>query len=467
MPIKDPPDSRMGGKGGTWGQGLFKELHWFSSAHEASMFATGYWCQGCDVYFGLGISPKDYGTHNRCSSTEVAGFPGFWLKISRNGENHADENMPADKAAIKAMLAEFPLEPSFVVYSGGGMHAHWKFVSPWLFVSAEQRWLGRQAEKAFVETFRASAIRHGFKIDDAHNLASVLRLPGCFNYTLNPPKKVELIAASGKEYQPCEFIDCLFSRKNAGPGLLDEPRNQVVYNVGDLFIVNEAEPPDEIWSIMKNDKKFKMSWERKRRDIMDQSSASYDKCIAAMAINYGWDDQCIINTLIAHRRLHGDDLKFNHSSYYARIIKKVRQDERRAVALENLMLLPEVAASEVPDNDIRLWALENLRIRLELEIIRIVRYNSDSPQYEIFTPEGNIWFKSAEHLVTERLFKIAVAASPVGIMLSDMQEEWIIIINAILKACEVVDIDGESLEPKGMKGRLLKCLKEMYLQNSQ
>ena len=130
---------------------FFKESRWFSSAHDASLFANSPVCQDCDVYFGLGVAPRDYGPHNRCPASEVVAISGFWLDVDIKGDNHADQNLPPDEAAAMALLAEFPLEPSFVVRSGGGMHAYWKFVEPWTFDTIAERRRGGEATKAFVD----------------------------------------------------------------------------------------------------------------------------------------------------------------------------------------------------------------------------------------------------------------------------------------------------------------------------
>ena len=373
---------------------FFKESDWFASAHDASLYANGPVCQDCDVYFGLGIAPRSYGPHNRCPANEVVGIPGFWLDLDIKGDNHADQNLPETEEAAMALLAEFPLPPSFVVRSGGGMHAYWKFAEPWMFDTIAERRRAGEATKAFVDTFRAAARQHGFKVDAVHDLARILRVPGTLNHKTDPPRDVELIVASGKEYQPSEFEDFFVSLEDGGQSLFDEP---IMYTVGNLTLNPEAQPPIKILVALENEEKFKLSWEHKRRDLDDQSASSYDMSIANMAVGYGWTDQEIVDTLIArHSKYNENDPKLNRLDYYKTTITKARQSARREMALENLEMLPEVTVSEAPDTDIRKRALENLRIRLELNITRVVKYNSDPPQYELFTQQGNIRLKSID-----------------------------------------------------------------------
>ncbi|MEI7831765.1 MAG: hypothetical protein WCJ56_00985 [bacterium] len=421
------------------GEVFNKESHWFSSAHEASMFATGPECQGCDVYFGIGISHKDYGGYNLCPEDKVEGMTGFWIEFDIKGVNHADKNLPPNEAAVHALLAEFPLQPSFLVRSGGGMYAGWQFTKPWMLKDEYQRILERQAASAFADTFRVSAKRHGFKVDNEYDLTRLLLVPGTFDHKTNPAKPVELIMASGKVYQPSEFEKYFISMNDAEPGLFAEPCNQVVYKVAVLLLSPRAQPPNMILAALENSEKLKNYWEQKRNDLVDDDPRSYDLSFAARAVGYNLTDQEIVDLLLARRRKHGDDIRLYDMDYYVSIIKRIRQDGWRAVAVENLKQLLEENVSKELRIDVRLRALENLRISLGLEITRIVKYNSDTPRYEIFTPLGNILLKSTEHLVTERLFKIAVAESQMGIMLPDMATEWVIIVNAILKACEVIN----------------------------
>jgi hypothetical protein len=98
--------------------------------------------------------------------------------------------------------------------------------------------------------------------------------------------------------------------------------------------------------------KFKLSWERKRKDFEDQSASSYDLSLANFAAAAGWTDQEIANLMIASRRKHGDELKLRQD-YYVGTIAKARQESARE-------------QSSPPPHD-KASALQFIRDKLELK----------------------------------------------------------------------------------------------------
>src|SRR5262245_51620862 len=85
---KCPPDLyvliwQLAGKESVWGQvsvlkGLARICH----------FKRG------DYYFGVGLSPKDYGPKNRCEADKTAGIVGLWADIDIKGDAHKNEKLP-------------------------------------------------------------------------------------------------------------------------------------------------------------------------------------------------------------------------------------------------------------------------------------------------------------------------------------------------------------------------------------
>lgn len=71
-----------------------------------------------------------------------------------------------------------------------------------------------------------------------------------------------------------------------------------------------ASPPAEkLSALLANDRKFRLSWERRRPDLADQSLSTYDLSLASIAVQAAWSDQEICDLLIAFRRSHGDAAK--------------------------------------------------------------------------------------------------------------------------------------------------------------
>lgn len=79
---------------------------------------------------------------------------------------------------------------------------------------------------------------------------------------------------------------------------------------GALRLDPAASPPAEkLSALLANDRKFRLSWERRRPDLADQSLSTYDLSLASIAVQAAWSDQEICDLLIAFRRSHGDAAK--------------------------------------------------------------------------------------------------------------------------------------------------------------
>ena len=149
---------------------------------------------GHEVYFAC----AEYLTPDSRAAANASGACGFWLDIDC-GEDKvvADKGYSTVGNAEEALMkfcqeAELP-KPTYIIHSGGGLHAHWVINS----VISRETWL------LYARQFKAVTKACGFRADDSRtaDIASVLRVPGTLNYKYFPPRPVSLIHASD------EFID--------------------------------------------------------------------------------------------------------------------------------------------------------------------------------------------------------------------------------------------------------------------
>lgn len=80
-----------------------------------------------------------------------------------------------------------------------------------------------------------------------------------------------------------------------------------LHEEGGLRLDPAASPPAEkLSALLANDRRFRLSWERKRQDLADQSLSTYDLSLASIAVQAAWSDQEVTDLLIAFRRANGD-----------------------------------------------------------------------------------------------------------------------------------------------------------------
>ena len=84
--------------------------------------------------------------------------------------------------AAREKLQQFPLQPSYIVNSGGGLHCYWLLTDP----------IDLQTRAADAKDLLRRLARAIGGDMDAAEPARVLRIPGTFNYKYNPPRLVTL-----------------------------------------------------------------------------------------------------------------------------------------------------------------------------------------------------------------------------------------------------------------------------------
>lgn len=145
-----------------------------------------------DVYFGLGLQGQKQGSNQRGRADDVIAIPGLWLDIDCQGGAHSSQDLPTEDEA-RTLLAEFPLPPSIIVHSGGGLHAYWLFSKFWVINGEADRKQAAALVEEFQRGFIALAASHGWKLDNTSDLARVLRVPGTCNHKSGQPVPVRVL----------------------------------------------------------------------------------------------------------------------------------------------------------------------------------------------------------------------------------------------------------------------------------
>lgn len=178
----------------------FRYTDWFSVDNLEQMAARSAELTDRNVWFGVATRREMLLGESRGGATDCLAAPGLWADIDIAGPNHRESTgLPADKDAALAMLAEFPLRPSIIVDTGGGLHPYWLFAEP---VPAEQA-TGLLARWAV--TWMAHAEARGLRVDNVFDLPRVLRVPGTTNQKNGAP--VAVIEATGLLYGVDDIIE--------------------------------------------------------------------------------------------------------------------------------------------------------------------------------------------------------------------------------------------------------------------
>ena len=295
-----------------------------------------------EVYTGVALVARDgarFTKNTRVRAVDAVAIPGIWADIDVAHKVHKKrDQLPPTAEEALALMAQLPYEPTLIVDSGHGRQFWWLFNQPWVFAGKEEwgqacrvtQWWHRMTN----ELFEA----RGWVIDSVFDLSRVMRVPGTLNNKVPEKRKqVRVIKDDGPRYKLDDFLK-LVPDDFVASSPVDEkaetggPRNgkKGSDSGGDTaehtgFVLRADAQPNHVRleAFLKASPQFRLTWERNRSDLADQSASGYNMSIATRCVRAGWPDQEVVNALICWRALHKEDLKLR-DSYYARTLTKAQ-----------------------------------------------------------------------------------------------------------------------------------------------
>ena len=169
------------------------------------------WSKKGDIYFSHGLRRDGIAKDKRGGIDDVAGVPCFVVDIDIKGPAHKGQELPPTQDDTMELLGAFPLKPSVVVHTGGGLHAYWILKEPWMFDDTDERAKAQQLGRGLQGYFQHKALERGWKIDNVSSLDHVFRLPGTLNHKpVNKgygaePVPVKIIEETNMRYSPSDL----------------------------------------------------------------------------------------------------------------------------------------------------------------------------------------------------------------------------------------------------------------------
>lgn len=174
-------------------QGVF-ELVVFNDSVAAARWAREVDKRGKDVYVTVGLFDMDATSR---AAVGVRGIVGLWLDIDlmgspQRGGKVKKSGAPDLRSAVA--LARSIVDPTLIVFSGGGVQAWHLFDQPWIFESDDDREEAAALARDWVAAHRRLA---RFAIDAVQDLARVMRVAGVHNHKTGKPRRVEARSKQG------------------------------------------------------------------------------------------------------------------------------------------------------------------------------------------------------------------------------------------------------------------------------
>lgn len=154
----------------------------------------------CCVWFGVATRRQRLEGKRRGGADDCLHIPALWADIDVEGPNHKGGHpLPRSVEAAAELVNSFPLPPTAVVRSGGGLQGWWFLQEP---LTVDDKTLGLL--RAWGTTWVELARRRSWHVDNVFDAARIMRLPGTWNRK-NTPAAVTAKAVWERRYNPEDF----------------------------------------------------------------------------------------------------------------------------------------------------------------------------------------------------------------------------------------------------------------------
>ena len=289
------------------------------------------------------------------------------------------------------------------------------------------------------------------------------------------PKEVTVLSITDRRYNLSDFEEFLDEA-----GVPDqEAQEKAARDWADRFAdtplavdTNARIPQEMLDAWMRDDLRFRNTWNRLRHDLKDQSQSGYDLALACFGVDAGLPEQRIVDLIVHHRSLFARSQR-TRVDYFQRTIAKANQrtggeGSRNAgvfgalatpapppttgpAAPEGAPVAPEEPPAPkptTPDPD-RAKAIlcEQISKVLGIGVVRIVKVTGKEPQYRMELAGGEkIEFSNVGKLISQESVRLAIAAT-VGRIIPKITK-WDRLAQAMLDAC-IVEAGTEEMEWEG------------------
>jgi hypothetical protein len=187
-----------------------KRTQWFpvDRLDDAAAAACALADQKLDVYHGMGLHRAALTSDRRGAAEGVCALPGLYMDVDVKGAGHTQTALPESIDEVVAFLDDFPLLPSLLNFTGGGIHVHWLLREVQTIYNRDDRAHIADVLRRLQAEIQRRGREHGWAFESTADLARVLRPAGTINHK-GEPVLVRILHESGERYLLEEIEDVL------------------------------------------------------------------------------------------------------------------------------------------------------------------------------------------------------------------------------------------------------------------
>lgn len=426
------------------------------------------------VYMGMGTVKKKMSATERVSYETCKGIIGFSLDVDIDipGHHSGKHRLPSPSKAVEIVKA-IPIPPTLLIHSGGGLYPQWIFKELWTFdAEAEKQQAAKLAKQWALYVKKIASDMGGYHIDSTHDLARIYRIPGSVNAKVPTSlKPVRIIEEIGTRYVPGDF-------EELASGIIVQHR-QTRHTSDDNFVLNPEAlaPAQKLSALMDNDQDFLRTWNHKRKDgpfKEAQDCSVYDFALCVRFLQVGWSDQEIVDALVEHRRRWEEGEKAQkvmRYDYYRITLGEAKarisdQEAIREISYQNIQTQSDSTDVSAPAAQPERNTLEDISSILGVAISRVYQLDLEDPEFFVTLGNGAD-VKIGKDITDQSMFRSKIAAKSHTLLQRRKGAQWDIIAQALLHACEVVNVGEEGSDVGNMLGMLTSYLSDSSVQDER
>lgn len=426
-----------------------------------------------DTYFGACYAPSELAAYpmNRPKADQVVAVPALWVDIDWvEAAGHKKHNLPPSPADAMRIIDAISVKPTFVVDSGGGYQCWWVFADGPFRIrdDTDRKRIATLVQRWQLMIRLIAQNIGGWDVDSTHDLARVMRLPGTWNTKYGEPRRVTVERTSTELYSvaDCEVIVEKHAALPANNVVRLTPPGAPTPITANITPATTPAIPAPDWqariaAVSGESSDFATAWnklwhkEARARGGADDSSSAWEMAICNLLVKWSFADAEIVAACTAWRKKHGleDASRASRPDYYPRTIAKARQATRKVGDR-----LAEIVddAGEAPANSLARLSAE-LGLPPGRGIERVIRYNSEPPEYHIVVCGAQCRIGSSEALGSQTKLRARLLdITQKYIMLK--QADWAKVVEIFVRCAE-----EENVGDDGQPIRILENFLSVYL----
>lgn len=139
-----------------------------------------------DIYFSPGLQREPLNQSLRGKQDGVGVLPGFWFDFDlwnpERKKNNLKSQYPLSREALFQFTDKYLPEPTVLIDTGGGFHAHWILDSPLVIASKEDYSEAVALSKDWQNRIIAYGRQMGWNLDNTSSIEHAMRIPGTMNH---------------------------------------------------------------------------------------------------------------------------------------------------------------------------------------------------------------------------------------------------------------------------------------------